>query len=109
MLAVLLALGGYFLMMMAFYAWDAFIGFPVEFDGHDQPPLLLVAAFWPIAVPIIILYKFSLSLEQVKRKRVVKEKQLEKVRVAAQVEMDLYLEEVERELKRHERKAKNRA
>jgi len=94
----------YLLMAMAFCAWDAFIGLPVEFDGRENPPLVLVAAFWPVAAPILVLVSFANFLGRVKEKREYREEQQRKVRVAAQKEMDNYLEEVEKELKRYARK-----
>lgn len=105
---MLLYIGLYIAMIIAFCCWDAFIGFDVEFDGSDQPPLFVAAVGWPLTIPLLFIGKFLDILQDVKFTRIEKqekkfqeiEKQ-KKLRVALEYEEARCLEEVELEVSRY--------
>ena len=96
----LLIIAAYIACIIGFIAWDALVGFPFEFDGYELPPLVLVAILWPIGLPIVLFATVSDKLSKVKANRIVKEKKRNKLRIAAQKEIDNYMEEAEEEMKR---------
>lgn len=102
----LIIFGIYITGIFGMWAWDAFIGFAIDFDGYNGPPLGLACAFWPLAFPIALLCGLAEKLENVKKRRVAREEQQEKVRIAAQKEIDIYMQEVEEELRTVVRRAK---
>ncbi len=108
---IALCIMGYIACIAGFMLWDAFVGLPANFDGHDNPPLWLVALFWPIATPCLMALQFSNFLEASKEKRVEKEKQRKRLRVAAEKEEQRVLRQLERELEGEddERQSSNRA
>ena len=97
---VLLSIAAYIVCIIGFMAWDALVGFPYEFDGYELPPLTLVAILWPIALPFVFFASIGNKLSKVKENRIVKEKKRNKLRIAAQKEIDNYMEEAEEEMKR---------
>lgn len=100
----LIYVASYILAIIAFCVWDAFVGFPFEWDGYKNPPLALAAVFWPLTVPIVLVAAISNFLFNVKEARLKKEENMARVRVAAEKEMNQYLEQVEEELKSYARK-----
>lgn len=111
MITVITCIVLYLLAMVAFCFWDSLVGFPANFDGQDNPPAAVIAAFWPIAIPILACMSLSIYLDRLKSNREEKENQLNKIRIAAQKEQAIYLEQVELELKEtiiDERKSKNK-
>lgn len=48
----------YILGVLSFCLWDACIGFGYDFDGYHTPPLPIVAVFWFISIPILLLCGF---------------------------------------------------
>lgn len=105
-MTALIILGIYIAGIFGMWLWDTFIGFSFEFDGYNGPPLGLACAFWPLAFPIALLIDLGEKLSGVKRQRIAKEEQQEKVRIAAQKELDIYMREVEEELRTVVRRAK---
>ncbi len=117
----LLILGGWFVGGLLFILWDALIGLGVDFDGYENPPLLLVAAFWPIAIPCLLFYNFIQLCQYLKEKREEhqreerkkKEKEEEvarKLRVAAEKEFEASMAQVEAEMRTYsEGKTQNKA
>lgn len=100
----------YIIGIVLFCLWDAAVGFGVDFDGHEQPPLALVAAFWPAAIPILLINSYANFLSSLKEKRIKKEREAselawqkkqkeEKLRIQLEREQEEYLKDVERELK----------
>lgn len=68
-----LFIASYMVVALLFCIFDAAIGFGIEFDGYQAPPLGLVALFWPLAIPIMMLIAFIIFLEKIKKKRINKE------------------------------------
>jgi hypothetical protein len=81
------------------WLWDSFIGLAIDFDGYEGPPLALACVFWPLAFPIALMVGFGEKLNNVKKRRLEREAHQAKVRVAAQKELDIYMQEVEEELR----------
>jgi hypothetical protein len=98
MLTFLTILGIYFGGMASFALWDAYLGFGVEFDGGDWPPLWLALVAWPIALPFAIGAKVSSSLDDVRETRVIKAAERKRMRVAVQKEQERILQQVEEEI-----------
>lgn len=73
--------------IVSFLLWDTFIGLSVEFDGYQQPPLVLAAAFWFITLPLLLVYRFIRFCNRVKDDRLKKQaavrREQEKKRLAA--------------------------
>jgi hypothetical protein len=111
---VLICFAAYILIAFGFCLWDALIGMPVKWSSWDTfvyygPPEIprgLAAIFWPIATPIVMLKAFSKFLEYAKEKRIKKEENKTRLRIAAQKELDTYMEQVEAEMKDIVRSAK---
>lgn len=82
-----------------FCLYDAFVGFTCGFyeSIESGPTVSFAAFFWPIALPIIMFIEFGNLCKKIKKKRLEKEKQQEKVRIATQKEIDKTLEELEQE------------
>ena len=99
---------GYFIGILLFLVWEAVIGCGVRFytDINDGPTAVLAAIFWPVAIPIILLVNFSSLLDSIRNKRIQKEENKTKLRIAAQKELDTYMEQVEAEMKDIVRSAK---
>jgi hypothetical protein len=88
-------------MPLLIWLWDAFIGFGYgEWDGSINPPFILVAFIWPISIPYMIIDKFGNYLKSVKAKRIKKEESRTKIRIAAEKELEEYLEQIEVDLKK---------
>lgn len=115
----LLIIGSWFVGGLLFILWDALIGLGVDFDGYENPPLLLVAAFWPIAIPCLLFYNFIRLCDYLKDKREErkkaerkkKEKEEEvarKLRIAAEKEFEESMAQVEAEMTTYASKAKNK-
>lgn len=102
MITFLTILGIYFGGMFLFALWDAHIGFGVEFDGGDWPPMALALAFWPLTLPCAIVAKLMSGLNGVKDKRIQKAEQQKRIRVAAEKEQEALLEQIEREMSEDE-------
>jgi hypothetical protein len=117
----LLIIGGWFVGGLLFILWDSLIGLGVEFDGYENPPLLLVAAFWPIAIPCLLFYNFIRLCDFLKEEREDRQKQkrkaeekkrveAEKLRVAAEKEFEASMAQVEAEMRTYsEATSKNKA
>lgn len=100
MLTILLIIAAYIVVTIGFIAWDAFIGLPWEFDGHENPPIALVAFFWPISIWFCFFAGIANQFTKVKEKRLDKEKIQERLRIATEKEIENYIEEVEEEIKK---------
>lgn len=59
--------------LISFILWDACIGFGVDFDGTYNPPLFLVALFWFITVPCLLVYGFTKLCSYLKNARLKRE------------------------------------
>ena len=105
-MTALIIIGTYFAGVFGMWFWDAYIGFGFEYDTRSNPPLGLACALWPLFVPITLIACLTMKMDSVKENRLEKEKQQEKVRVAAQKELDIYMREVEEELRTVVRRAK---
>lgn len=83
--------------------WDAYIGTGVDEWGqgrpNDGPSLALASFFWFIAVPFLLIIAFCDKVESVKERRLKKNKQAEKLRIAAQYEIARYEEQLEQEIR----------
>lgn len=90
-------IGLYILAMIAFVYWDAAVGFGCEWDNKNLPPLELAAFFWWIAVPGVIFFRIVNHLQAIKNKRLAKEVEQERIRVATQQDFNSALEEVDEE------------
>lgn len=110
---IALCIIGYLLMIGAFCLWDSWIGMPVNWNsyGSESPPLGIAAIGWPIAIPIVALIGFVNYLDEAKEKRKKQDKQKQKIRIAAEEELEKYNQEVEEEVQKilHERKNSNQA
>lgn len=98
----------YILVMIGVAVWDAFIGLGYNFLGNsyydydrivsvetDSPvPLAVVLIFWPVTIIVLTVLLLIRTLKSVKGKRLEKEKEQHRLRIAAQKEYDSYLEEV---------------
>ncbi|HVI40081.1 MAG TPA: hypothetical protein VM577_05435 [Anaerovoracaceae bacterium] len=104
MFIALLILVAYLVGVVGFIAWDAFIGYPIDFDGYDAPPISLAAAFWPITLWFVLFAGIGNAFKKVKENRLNKEEKQQRLRIAAEKELDIYIEEVEEEIKRTLRK-----
>jgi len=95
---------GYLFGIFAFCLWDSWIGMPVNWnDGtyltRENMPLGLAAVFWPLATLVVALIKFNKYLDEAKVRRIQREEHKQKLRIAAQVEMDSALEQMDLEMK----------
>jgi hypothetical protein len=97
MLAILI-LGIYFGGMIAFAAWDAYIGFGVEFDGDDWPPMFLALTFWPLTLVAAIVAAIGGFMGNAKSARNERQKEQKRIRIAAEQERDTLLAEIEKEM-----------
>ncbi len=90
----------YLAIAAGFALWDSFIGMPVEWDpnGNNNAPRWLGALAWPISTPIVLLIAFSEFLQRAKDKRINRENQRERLRIAAEKEEQTLLQQVEKEL-----------
>jgi hypothetical protein len=88
----------YIIGIPLFYLGDAAIGYGVDFDGFETPPLSVVASFWPIAVPILLIHKFGKICVNLKTKRKEKESRKEKIRIALSDEEARAIEDAEKEV-----------
>jgi hypothetical protein len=111
MLIALFIVLGYLAMIAGMYLWEAFIGLGIEWSRDDETPGLNCAAiFWPVSLPIILVYNFLKYVEHTTEKRVERsrqeeriqkkrEEQQERLRIVAQKEEEAIVEQVEKELK----------
>ena len=53
---IALILGIYIAGALAVYAWNAFIGFGIEFGKGDVPTITLAAWVWPFIIPGGVLF-----------------------------------------------------
>lgn len=106
---IVLCIVGYLLIIFGFCLWEALIGMNVDWDNGEFP-LALAAILWPIAIPIILVYNFTLLVSYLKDSREEKERQKErnkqkqkayqeKLRIAAEKEEQIIMEQVEKELR----------
>ncbi len=95
---VLYVIGIYLAGLIGFIVWDAAIGFGVEFDGGDWPPMIMAMVAWPLVVPLTVLAFISRSLEGVKEKRIARRESQRRLRIALKKEEEALLEQVEEEL-----------
>ena len=102
---VLYIFAGYLAGLVAFIVWDAIIGFGVEFDGGDWPPMALAVAVWPIMIPLALISVLLNSLQGLKEKRISRRETKRKLRIALQKEEETLLEQVEEELQRTYKKS----
>lgn|SRR5574339_195620 len=114
-------LGSWFVGGLLFILWDSLIGLGVDFDGYENPPLVLVAAFWPIAIPCLLFYNFIRLCEYLKDAREERQKkarkeqekkrvQEEKLRIAAEKEFEASMAQVEEEMRTYSAtQAKNKS
>lgn len=98
MITFLIILGIYFTGLALFALWDAYIGFGIEFDGGDWPPLWLALVTWPFALPFAVGAKVSSSLDNVRENRIIKAAERKRMRVAVQKEQERILQQVEEEI-----------
>lgn len=99
-MTTLLVIAAYIACIIGFMAWDAFIGLPFDFDGYQNPPVGLVAILWPLAVPICFFTWVSRAFSNIKKNRLTKEERRRKLRVAAEEEIEEYMDEVEEEIRK---------
>ena len=99
---------GYALVALGIILWDAYIGFGFEFPDWDHGPNVVVCAVcWPIALPIILLITFGKVVMSVKERRVEKAKEQRKIRIAAILERDRIIEQIEEEIGHVETESQN--
>jgi hypothetical protein len=107
---VLLCFGLYILGAILFCLWDSFIGLGCELDGYENPPLVMAACLWPIAIPILLVYNFARLCEFIKESRKERQeskrknqekirRQEEKLRIAAEKEFEASMAQVEEEMR----------
>jgi hypothetical protein len=94
----LLVIGTYALGAIGFYLFDALIGWGVELDGYNNPPVSFVAFFWMIAVPCLIVVSIFRWINRLKVSRLEKQKQKKQLRVAAEKELKQIESQIEEEL-----------
>lgn len=100
-MSVILVLGFYFLTAISFMAFDAIVGLPVEFDGYENPPLWLVALFWPIAIPCMLAMRINNLFSSIKEKRLEREEKRRKIRIKIEND-EAFLKREEEKLRREE-------
>ena len=83
-MTALLIIGLYVFAIIGFCLFDALVGFGFEFDGYNAPPLAVAAIFWPIAVPILLVFGFATYMEGLKKTRIAKQEHQRQLRVAAE-------------------------
>jgi len=88
----------YWAVFFGIFIWDAFLGLGIDFNGRENPPLALVAFFWPCAIPITMLILFFKYLGGMKEKRLMKERVRRKERIRIEREQELILANIESEL-----------
>jgi hypothetical protein len=77
---------GYFLIMLLIYAFDAFVGFDIEFDGNDAPPLFFIAFFWPLTIVISFFYYINKLFFILKRNRITRQSNKRYLRIKIEQE-----------------------
>lgn len=94
-------------MVIAVCLWDSLVGFGIEFDGRENPPLFLIAMFWFISIPTILIFAFGYFLSYLKQKRIERNKKKlrikadqERLRIKEEKEYQKIMKEVEEELKK---------
>lgn len=100
MLSLLLGLFLLIGMPILMWVYESFVGFGYEWDGNNNPPFFIVACFWQLSLPVIGISKFADYLESIKIARIKREKERTKIRIAAEKEMEEYLEQIEIDLKK---------
>jgi hypothetical protein len=95
----------YILGIFGFCLWDSWIGMPViwndgSFATRNKTPLSVAALVWPFATPIVILVKFNKYLDEAKERRLQREAHKQKVRIAAQKELESLVEQVDIEMEK---------
>lgn len=71
----------YILGVLSFCLWDSFVGWGIDFDGFHTPPYVVVAGFWFISVPILLVYNFARLCEYFKDARIERQKKEKKQRI----------------------------
>ena len=99
----LLFIGLYISAIIGFCLFDALVGLGYDFDGYKDPPLALVAVFWPIAVPILAVFGFARYTRNLKETRIAKQEHQRQLRVAAEREVETAMKQVEAEIRQQRR------
>lgn len=89
----------FLLGMLAFRLWEAFIGFNDDYDT-DNGELFFAPFFWWIIFPVELFWTTGKYLKKVKQERIATRDRLIKVRIAAENEVKLALEELDAEEKK---------
>lgn len=84
---------------IAFWMWDSFIGFQIDFDeSKNEPPVGLAIWFWPIALPILLASAFNTWLDNAKAQRLAEREQKRKLRIKHEQEVKEYLGQLDQEV-----------
>jgi hypothetical protein len=84
-----------FIGAITIYILDGFLDF--DFDKMDEGEVFMSCLLWWLAIPFIIVWNLHDYGKSRRLKREEKRKEVEKLRVAAQKEVDAAMEEVEQE------------
>lgn len=85
--------------VIGFCVWDAVFGFSVvDFNGINNPPPIIPALVWFLAVPVIMLAMFVSLLSGIKDKRIIREKERKQLRIKAEREQQAAMAYVDQEL-----------
>lgn len=99
MITFLTILGIYFGGMALFALLEAYVGFKdIEFDGGTWPPLGIAYPFWFLCLPIATIASMAHSLDGVRDARITKAQERKRIRIAAEKEQEVLLEQIEREM-----------
>lgn len=98
----------YAAVAVAIILWDAYIGFGFEFPNiEDGPNAICAGLLWPIGLPVILLIIFSMRLEKAKSHRLERAREKRRLRIEAEVEQKVMLDQIEKEITHVEAKAQN--
>jgi hypothetical protein len=90
----------YIAIIIGVCIWDAFIGLEdnTVWNGQENPPLSLVAVLWPIAIPLFLIGKMDRVLDNVRKKRLEKEKKHKEQKERLRTELLNAVDELEKEI-----------
>lgn len=97
-MAALLFFIVWFSGILIFLLFEAIIGVGIDLDSEEYPGAIFTAVFWPITIPLIIMYHFMSLVSFLKRRRISRlniklkkkrAKDLEERKIAALVDKEL--------------------
>jgi len=98
-MSFLMWVGCYLIAMILFYISDGWFGYFDDMSENDRNYIFWICLFWIIFIPLGIIFSLHGFLNNIKKKRIKKQQQKEKIRIADLKELDQLEEELTQELK----------